>query len=142
MANVSQGGGPDYLTNPITQMNWGLNYIKGRYGTPSGAWAHSQQTGWYGEGGEFVASKPQVIGVGEKGPETVSIQPSGGAGSNIARRAGAGAGSGSVNITSNVSVGVLVGDESGLAQLTGMIGDRIYSDLRSARATSIRRATA
>jgi hypothetical protein len=37
----------DWRTNPITQMKWGLNYIVERYGTPCGAWAHSQQTGWY-----------------------------------------------------------------------------------------------
>jgi hypothetical protein len=39
--------GPDWQTNATTQINWGLGYIKGRYGTPCGAWAHSQATGWY-----------------------------------------------------------------------------------------------
>jgi hypothetical protein len=39
--------GSDYMTNPATQIRWGLDYIKGRYGTPCGAWAHSQSTGWY-----------------------------------------------------------------------------------------------
>lgn len=29
------------------QIDWGLNYIKQRYGNPSNAWAHSQQTDWY-----------------------------------------------------------------------------------------------
>lgn len=37
----------DWRTNPATQITWGLNYIAGRYGTPCGAWAHSQSTGWY-----------------------------------------------------------------------------------------------
>jgi hypothetical protein len=39
--------GSDWQTNPVPQIKWGLNYIKGRYGTPCDAWAHSQSTGWY-----------------------------------------------------------------------------------------------
>lgn len=39
--------GSDYRTNYKTQVKWGLNYIKNRYGTPSEAWGHSQRTGWY-----------------------------------------------------------------------------------------------
>lgn len=39
--------GSDYLTNYQTQINWGLNYIKGRYGTPTAALYHSHATGWY-----------------------------------------------------------------------------------------------
>ena len=37
----------DWRTNPITQIKWGLNYIAERYGTPCGAWGHSQSFGWY-----------------------------------------------------------------------------------------------
>jgi resuscitation-promoting factor RpfB len=32
--------GPDYLTNPATQIQWGLEYIKSSYGSPCAAWAH------------------------------------------------------------------------------------------------------
>jgi hypothetical protein len=39
--------GPDWQTSATTQITWGLGYITGRYGTPCGAWAHSQATGWY-----------------------------------------------------------------------------------------------
>lgn len=39
--------GADYRTNYRTQVRWGLKYIKARYGSPSGAWSHSQQKGWY-----------------------------------------------------------------------------------------------
>lgn len=39
--------GADWETNPATQITWGLGYIGGRYGTPCGAWGHSQSTGWY-----------------------------------------------------------------------------------------------
>ncbi|MCC2031111.1 lytic transglycosylase domain-containing protein [Microbacterium allomyrinae] len=39
--------GADWQTNAATQISWGLGYISGRYGTPCGAWGHSQSTGWY-----------------------------------------------------------------------------------------------
>ena len=46
-ASKMASAGSDYRTNYKTQVNWGLNYIKGRYGSPSSAWNHSQQRGWY-----------------------------------------------------------------------------------------------
>lgn len=39
--------GADWATNPATQITWGLGYIEARYGTPCGAWAHSEELGWY-----------------------------------------------------------------------------------------------
>ena len=39
--------GTDYRTNYKTQIEWGLSYIKSRYGTPSSAWNHSCRKGWY-----------------------------------------------------------------------------------------------
>ncbi|MCR2825548.1 lytic transglycosylase domain-containing protein [Microbacterium sp. zg.Y909] len=39
--------GADWQTNPATQIAWGLGYISGRYGSPCGAWGHSQSVGWY-----------------------------------------------------------------------------------------------
>ncbi|ONI64368.1 hypothetical protein ALI44B_04025 [Leifsonia sp. ALI-44-B] len=39
--------GADWQTNPATQITWGLGYITGRYGSPCGAWAHSQAMNWY-----------------------------------------------------------------------------------------------
>ncbi|MFF2273913.1 lytic transglycosylase domain-containing protein [Agromyces sp. NPDC058136] len=39
--------GSDWATNPATQIEWGLGYIAGRYGTPCGAWDSSQSRGWY-----------------------------------------------------------------------------------------------
>jgi len=46
-ASKMAAAGADWRTNPATQITWGLNYIAGRYGTPCGAWAHSQRVGWY-----------------------------------------------------------------------------------------------
>ncbi len=39
--------GADWATNPVTQIRWGLGYIQDRYGSPCGAWAHSESYGWY-----------------------------------------------------------------------------------------------
>lgn len=39
--------GADWQTNAATQISWGLGYIEARYGTPCGAWGHSQSAGWY-----------------------------------------------------------------------------------------------
>jgi len=39
--------GADWLTNPTTQIKWGLGYIKSIYGTPCGAWDHEEADGWY-----------------------------------------------------------------------------------------------
>ena len=34
-------------SDPAAQISWGLGYIKGRYGTPCGAWAHEEADGFY-----------------------------------------------------------------------------------------------
>jgi hypothetical protein len=39
--------GPDWQTNPATQIKWGLGYIQQVYGSPCAAWSHQQSTGWY-----------------------------------------------------------------------------------------------
>ncbi|MGZ4458485.1 MAG: aggregation-promoting factor C-terminal-like domain-containing protein [Nocardioidaceae bacterium] len=39
--------GPDWQTNPATQIRWGLQYIKSSYGTPCNAWAFKQSHNWY-----------------------------------------------------------------------------------------------
>jgi hypothetical protein len=39
--------GDDWRTNPATQIRWGLDYIKNRYGSPDAAWAFFLNNGWY-----------------------------------------------------------------------------------------------
>ena len=39
--------GSDWATNHETQIRWGLGYISERYGSPCGAWGHSESVGWY-----------------------------------------------------------------------------------------------
>ncbi|HLL35711.1 MAG TPA: transglycosylase SLT domain-containing protein [Streptomyces sp.] len=39
--------GSDWKTNAKTQIEWGLGYMKSRYGSPVGAWNFWQANGWY-----------------------------------------------------------------------------------------------
>lgn len=39
--------GADWRTNPATQIQWGLNYVKQVYGTPCSAWSFKQGHNWY-----------------------------------------------------------------------------------------------
>lgn len=46
-ATKMAAAGADWRTNGNTQVEWGLSYVKSRYGSPCSAWSHSQSTGWY-----------------------------------------------------------------------------------------------
>jgi hypothetical protein len=39
--------GSDWKTNPITQIKWGMNYIKERYETPCNALRFHDNKNWY-----------------------------------------------------------------------------------------------
>jgi hypothetical protein len=65
-------------SNVHAQETWGINYIEGRYGNPENAWAHEVAYGWYANGLNALVNSPTLIGVGEHGPEHVSITPFGG----------------------------------------------------------------
>jgi hypothetical protein len=39
--------GSDWLTSYRTQIEWGLGYIRDRYGSPCAAWNHSVSLNWY-----------------------------------------------------------------------------------------------
>ncbi|GKQ34166.1 transglycosylase SLT domain-containing protein [Streptomyces sp. A012304] len=39
--------GSDWKTNAATQIEWGLDYMNSRYGSPVGAWNFWQANGWY-----------------------------------------------------------------------------------------------
>jgi hypothetical protein len=75
-ASKMASAGADYLTNGATQIRWGENYIHDVYGSPSaayGAWL-SRSPHWYGDGmPPSLFKKRTLIGVGESGPETVSV---------------------------------------------------------------------
>ena len=84
--------GADWKTNPRTQIAWGLDYIKGRYGSPSAALSawNARSPHWYAKGGrtprwggwhqlgmDRTFDTPTMIGVGEKGSERVQVTPTG-----------------------------------------------------------------
>jgi hypothetical protein len=53
------------LANPptssyVAQINWGLNYIKGRYGSPEASDAHEHEFHWYYTGGDVVSAAKQA----------------------------------------------------------------------------------
>lgn len=52
-ASKMASAGPDWKTNPGTQILWGLRYIKSRYGTPANAYSKwlNRSPHWYDEGG-------------------------------------------------------------------------------------------
>lgn len=37
----------DYMTNPVSQIRWGLEYIRDSYGTACSAWEFKQANQWY-----------------------------------------------------------------------------------------------
>jgi hypothetical protein len=39
--------GADWMTDPATQIRWGLGYIQGTYGSPCNAWGHEVANNWY-----------------------------------------------------------------------------------------------
>lgn len=46
-ASKMASAGADYLTDPTTQIKWGLGYIKSVYGTPCAAWSFEEANGYY-----------------------------------------------------------------------------------------------
>ncbi|MER6067514.1 transglycosylase SLT domain-containing protein [Streptomyces sp. NPDC001852] len=46
-ASKMASAGGDWKTNPATQIKWGLDYMKSRYGSPAKAWTFWQANGWY-----------------------------------------------------------------------------------------------
>ncbi len=46
-ASKMASAGADYMTDPATEIRWGLGYISATYGTPCGAWAHEEADSWY-----------------------------------------------------------------------------------------------
>ncbi|MEU2180305.1 aggregation-promoting factor C-terminal-like domain-containing protein [Streptomyces thermolilacinus] len=46
-ASKMASAGSDWKTNPATQIEWGLDYMNDRYGSPCGAWEFWQNNHWY-----------------------------------------------------------------------------------------------
>lgn len=46
-ASKMASAGSDWKTNPATQIEWGLDYMKDRYGSACDAWSFWQSNHWY-----------------------------------------------------------------------------------------------
>jgi hypothetical protein len=46
-ASKMASAGPDYMTNPATQIRWGLGYIQSVYGNPCAAWNFELANNYY-----------------------------------------------------------------------------------------------
>jgi Peptidase family M23 len=57
-------GHPYNLGDAAAQIAWGLNYIKGRYGSPQGAEAHERAFNWYARGGRIARAATGVQNLG------------------------------------------------------------------------------
>ena len=63
------------MSNPAAQISWMVSYMNSVYGGPQGAANHESNFGWYGGGLNAIFRKATLIGVGERGPERVSVTP-------------------------------------------------------------------
>jgi hypothetical protein len=78
-ASKMASAGPDWRTNPATQIRWGERYIYDVYGTPNSAWNlwNARQPHWYDRGG--VLRPGVTLAVNRTGrDEYVSTRPPGG----------------------------------------------------------------
>jgi len=72
--------GADWRTSPYTQLRWMMGYIAQNYGSAANAYSMwlSRSPHWYGSGlAGGIFNRPTLIGVGERGPEMVSVTPLG-----------------------------------------------------------------
>jgi hypothetical protein len=74
-ASKMASAGSDWLTNPATQIKWGLGYIGGRYGDPLAAWAHELAFNWYDQGG-WLPEGPSLVYNGTGQAELVAPRQS------------------------------------------------------------------
>lgn len=95
-------GHPYNLGDYKAQIDWGLNYIQGRYGSPSAAWAHEQRYNWYHEGGPVYPN--MGFGIEQAMKKMFHGKPMGLASSNLA------AGAKAINSGVNTAAGLLINE--------------------------------
>jgi hypothetical protein len=114
----SQGG----QASAGAQIDWGLGYIKGRYGSPAAAEAHEQANNWYARGTSSAA--PGWAWVGEHGPELLKFR----GGEQVAPvHAGSGRGGGTQTIIVKVDPVVAAADPELGRRIAGHLGKYIKS---------------
>ncbi len=101
--NKMASAGADWRDNPVTQIRWGLSYIRNRYGSPSAAWAHSNAFNWYDTGG-VLPPGPSMVFNGTGKPEAVLTQE------QLAGLSGGGQFTGTLVLESGQFLGVVRGE--------------------------------
>lgn len=119
--------GMSNIFNPVHNAVAAIRYMFAKYGHivgPSGGgYAKGGRVPWFGAGGSFTAHGPQMIGVGERGPEQVNIKP-------MRRSAGGRGGGGGVRIGKIVIENHRKGDiEKQLRQEVGRAFERLTDEL-------------
>ena len=65
-ASKYNSAGKDWKTSGETQLRWMMDYIKGRYGSPSAAWSFHQKNNWYAAGAWSIdKDQPATVHKGE-----------------------------------------------------------------------------
>lgn len=65
-ASKYNSAGKDWKTSGETQLRWMMDYIKGRYGSPSKAWSFHQKNNWYDKGAWNIdKDQPATVHKGE-----------------------------------------------------------------------------
>lgn len=72
-ASKMASAGADWMSNPATQIKWGLEYIRSTYGSPAGAEAHEMAHKWYARGGILNAAQ----GITVEKPQKISVKVTG-----------------------------------------------------------------
>jgi len=135
-ASKLASAGADWRTNGDTQLNWMMDYIKGRYGSPDAAWSFHQKNNWYASGAWSI-DQDQAAQV-HKGEMIIPAKQAETVRNAIASMMTTGVGGGSQAVSGGLSIGTIqVNLPQGYAgtkieaQQTGkMIVDAITNDDR------------
>ncbi|MBW8796888.1 MAG: hypothetical protein JF597_25805 [Streptomyces sp.] len=71
-ASKMASAGPDWRTNPATQIRWGMDYVHDRYGSPAHAYSTwlSRSPRWYDDGG-YLPTGLSLVANGTGSPEPI-----------------------------------------------------------------------
>jgi hypothetical protein len=123
------GTGIRKTSDPYRQSVAGGRYIRSAYGNPGNAYAKwlRRRPHWYGAGLDAVFGSPTLIGVGERGPERVSVQPVGRAGGVTIEK-------GAITVPLQVIGDVTVAQRAQMVRIAEDMGERLAAELSDALA--------
>jgi hypothetical protein len=143
--NKMASAGPDWMTNPATQIKWGMGYIAGRYSDPIGAWAHKHATdsrfgsgdkhaqpgGWYAKGAWRTKDEDAHLHEGEMvlgAAIATQVRSALATGSTIGGKGAAGGGHGGCGHPVTVQVYAAKADMNEARRLAEMVKGLLHHD--------------